>query len=124
MRKKLVLSTLAKTWILDIDGTLLKHNGFLTGGDVVLPGVKEFYANIAPDDMVILLTARNHEDKEYIEKFLRENGLRFDQIIYDAPVGERILVNDKKPSGLKTAYAINTKRDSKLEIKTIIDKNL
>lgn len=32
-------------------------------------------------------------------------------VIYNAPYGERILINDSKPSGLKTALAYSTKRD-------------
>ena len=36
----LVLSTLPKTWILDLDGTIVKHNGYkMDGVDTLLPGV-------------------------------------------------------------------------------------
>ena len=37
--------------------------------------------------------------------------MRYDHIIFDLNVGERIVVNDKKPDGLKTALAINLKRN-------------
>jgi len=40
------------------------------------------------------------------------------------PFGERILVNDKKPSGLKTAYAINKERDGELVVNFIVDEIL
>ena len=40
------------------------------------------------------------------------------------PMGERILVNDKKPSGLNMAFAINKKRDEKLEINYFINGDL
>ena len=33
------------------------------------------------------------------------------KIIYDLPHGERILINDKKPSGLNTAIAISNERN-------------
>lgn len=37
-------SPLAKTWILDIDGTIVKHNGYkIDGYDTLLEGVKEFF---------------------------------------------------------------------------------
>ena len=40
-----------------------------------------------------------------------ENQIRYNKIIYDMPNGERILMNDIKPSGLKTAYSYNLDRD-------------
>lgn len=34
------VSTMGKTWILDIDGTLVKHNGYqLDGCDTLLEGI-------------------------------------------------------------------------------------
>lgn len=110
--EKIILSSLPHTWIFDIDGTLLKHNGYMTeDGDSLLDGVAEFFASIPAEDMIILLTARPSEYREITEKFLIEKNIRYDHIIFDVPVGERILVNDTKPSGLKTAYAIERTRD-------------
>lgn len=108
------LSDLNKTWIFDLDGTLVKHNGYKTGKEEVLPGVKAFLSEIPDDDFIIILTARSSKYAEQTEKFLEENDIDYDYIIYDLPVGERILFNDKKPSGLKTAYAFNLKRDNGL----------
>lgn len=118
------LSPLPKTWLLDVDGTIVKHNGYKTGGDVLLDGVKEFFARIAAEDKVIFLTARPVEEKENLENFLRENGLRHDLILFDIPVGERILVNDRKPSGLATAYAVNKDRDTALKMDFSINEKL
>ena len=121
----LKLSPLAKTWVFDVDGTLLVHHGHLrTQGDEVLPGVKEFFSNISPKDKVILLTARKEMFRDQLESFLNDNGIRFDNILYGMPVGERILVNDKKPSGLITAYAVNKERDAPLELNIVIDETL
>ena len=61
---------------------------------------------------------------EMTESFLRENGIRWNAIIYDLPYGERILVNDKKPSGLKTSIAVNTERDVFMEEIFIVDESL
>ena len=109
---KIILSSLPHTWIFDIDGTLVKHNGYMTEeGDSLLDGVAEFFASIPAEDMIILLTARPSMYREVTEKFFAENNIRYDHIIFDVPVGERILVNDTKPSGLKTAYAIERTRD-------------
>ena len=62
--------------------------------------------------------------KELTERFLSEKGIRYDHIIYNAPYGERILLNDRKPSGLRTAIALNPARDSGPEIKVRIDESL
>ena len=122
MEKEIVLSTLPHTWILDIDGTLVKHNGYLTDeGDILLDGVAEFLASIPEKDMIILLTARPSSVRDITEKFLAEKNIRYDHIIFDAPVGERIVINDNKPSGLVMAYAVERIRD-KWEKLTLIEK--
>ena len=111
------MSKLPKTWIFDVDGTIVKHNGYLLDGfDTVLPGVKSFFASLPADDVVIFLTARTEKHLDNLKSFLRINNIRFDYILTNIPVGERILINDEKPSGLKTAYCFNKKRDSALEI--------
>lgn len=122
---KLEFSTLSKTWILDIDGTLVKHNGYkIDGYDTLLDGVKEFFDNLSPDDKVVMLTARKEEYLEDLKKFLKENNLRYDYLLTDMPMGERILVNDRKPSGLDMAFAVNKDRDKELSINYAINKNL
>lgn len=122
MEKEIILSTLPHTWIFDIDGTLVKHNGYLTDeGDTLLEGVAEFLASIPKKDMIILLTARPSNVRDITEKFLAEKNIRYDHIIFDAPVGERIVINDNKPSGLVMAYAVERTRD-KWEKLTLIEK--
>lgn len=122
---RLTLSNLPKTWIFDIDGTLLKHNSYrLPEGDELLPGVKSFFKKIPPHDKIILLSARTSSQRESLELFLLSNGIKYDYLLLDIPSGERILVNDKKPSGLLTAYSINKDRDSPLDIDLIIDSSL
>lgn len=109
------LSNLDKTWIFDLDGTLVVHNGYKNDGDSLLPGVKKFFEkNIKKDDYVLILTARKSKYKTITEKFLLDNEIIFDKIIYDLPVGERILFNDKKESGLITSYCFNLKRNEGL----------
>ena len=95
----------------------MRYNGYKTDNhDTMLEGVKEFFENIKKDDMIILITARKAVEKEKTEKFLKDNKIRYDYIIFDAPAGERILINDLKPQGLKTAIAINTERDRFMDI--------
>ncbi len=122
--KTLTLSALPKTWLIDIDGTLVRHNGYLHGKDELLGGVREFFASLPKDDIVILLTARTAQDLPALREFLAQNGVHYNQILTDLPVGERILLNDTKPSGLKTAYAVNKARDAALTLEVVIDKNL
>ena len=37
MKQNITLSPLGHTWLLDLDGTIVKHNGYKEGGDVRLP---------------------------------------------------------------------------------------
>jgi len=93
METKLILSTLPKTWIFDLDGTLLKHNGYkLDGEDSMLEGAKEYLDSLPKD-------------------FLDRNAVRYDDILFEMPMGERIIVNDRKPSGIDMAVAVNCDRD-------------
>lgn len=124
-KKTVRVSTLAKTWILDLDGTVVKHNGYkIDGQDCFLDGAKEFLDAIPAQDMIIFLTSRTRAYQEMTEAFLRGAGVRYDEILYDAPFGERILINDCKPSGLPTAVAVNTKRDVFMEVSFVPDGQL
>ena len=110
--EELILSTLPKTWIFDLDGTLLKHNGYKTDGyDTLLPGAKEYIDSIPKDDFILILTSRTDEYREMTLSFLKENGIRFDEIIFNMPMGERIVINDRKLSGIDMAIAMNIERD-------------
>lgn len=111
--KNLVLSTLGHTWIFDLDGTVVKHNGYkIDGEDTFLQGAKEFLTSIPAGDMIIFLTSRTEEFRDMTEKFLAKNNIRYDAIIFNAPLGERIILNDNKPQGLVTALAIPRQRDN------------
>lgn len=112
MADELVLSTLPKTWVFDLDGTLLKHNGYkLDGEDTVLPGALEYLNTIPAEDKIIIFTSRTDEYRQITMNFLKEHGIRYDGILFNMPMGERIIVNDRKPSGLDMSVAINIDRD-------------
>lgn len=121
---ELIISKLPHTWIIDVDGTICVHNGYKIGEDIILDGVQEFFNNIPLEDMIIILTSRSIKEKERLEEFFNKYTLRFDYIIFDAPMGERIIINDDKPSGLKMAYAVNKVRNSKLDVSIVIDGEL
>lgn len=119
---RLTLSPLRKTWIFDLDGTLVVHNGYKTGEDRWLPGAREFLLSIPAEDYVLILTGREREAAAQTERFLKESGIHYDHIMYEIPLGERILLNDSKPSGLKTSYAVECIRNEGLErLRVIID---
>lgn len=112
MGETLILSTLPKTWIFDLDGTLLKHNGYkIDGIDTLLDGAKEYIDTIPAEDKIIILTSRTEEYRSITLDFLAQNGIRYDEILFNIPMGERIVVNDRKPSGIDMAVALNINRN-------------
>ena len=112
MNNKLVLSNLGHTWILDLDGTIVKHNGYKTDGhDSLLEGAKDFIRSIPEKDLIVIITSREEAFREITERYLQENEIRYDHIIFNAPHGERILLNDNKPGGLRMSYALAGERD-------------
>lgn len=122
---QLTMSTLSKTWIFDLDGTLVEHNGYKNGEDRILPGVKELLMQIPKNDYILILTAREIEAKDKTERFLRDNHIRFNKIIFEIPMGERILINDDKPSGLPMAFSVRPKRNAGLSgLRIDIDETL
>jgi hypothetical protein len=76
-------------------------------------------------DFVILITTPTEEMRESTLVLLNNYGLRYNVAIFGILTGERICINDKKPSGLLTSYAVNVLIDQGLSIlKVIEDPNL
>ena len=119
------ISPLGHTWIFDIDGTIVKHNGYKTDGyDSLLDGAIEFLSSIPESDMIIFLTSRTDEYKQLTIDFLNKNNIRYNHIIFNTPYGERIIINDKKPSGLDMSLAINTNRNEFMNVEFCVDDRL
>ena len=58
MGQTISLSTLPKTWIFDLDGTILKHNGYkIDGKDTLLQGAKEYLDTLPKEDKIIFITS-------------------------------------------------------------------
>lgn len=122
-KQDLILSPLGHTWILDIDGTIVKHNGYkIDGKDSLLEGALDFLKSIPLNDMIIFVTSRTEEYRQLTIDFLSEHKIRYNHIIFNAPYGERIIINDDKPSGLNCSVAVNLIRDNN-NIQIIIDEN-
>jgi len=125
--KKLFLSSLPKTWIIDIDGVIFKHNKYkeLQPGEdeTPLPGVVDFFRRIGKSDFVILVTSRDERYRERTERSLKKADVCYNVIIMNLPVGERVVINDRKPSRLDTAFAINLRRNDGLKsVDIVVDK--
>ena len=113
MKNIKLTKNLSHTWFIDIDGTIVKHNGYIINkSDTLLKGVKKFFEKIPKNDKIILTTSRSKKNSKKTISYLKKKKIKFDQIIFDLPYGERILINDVKPKNkLKTAISINVKRD-------------
>ena len=66
-RNHIDLSSLGHTWILDLDGTIVKHNGYKTDGyDTFLPGAEKFLQSIPEGDMVLFLTSSKSDREIFV----------------------------------------------------------
>tara|TARA_Y100001933_G_C18603133_1_gene398860 strand:+ start:67 stop:477 length:411 start_codon:yes stop_codon:yes gene_type:complete len=124
----LKISNLIHTWFIDLDGTIFKHNAYKENQfDVVVnSNVQKFFDQIPKEDFLIFTTSRSSSLSRLCEESLSQK-VKIKQkffIIYDLPHGERILLNDSKPSGLITSLAINFERDQFPEFSINTDANL
>ena len=125
MQNELRLSSLRHTWLLDLDGTIVKHNGYkVAGRDVLIDGANDFLCSIPQGVAIIFLTSREEKYRCATETFLRENHIRYDHIIFGLPYGERILFNDDKPSGLPVSISLRKIRDNSDFPHILIDDTL
>ena len=111
----LEMSCLSKTWFVDVDGVLVKHNSHLNGGDRWLDSTLEFLSKISEPDKVIITTSRKQQDIKPLLADFQSKGIKIHSLICDLPHGERIVVNDNKPSGLRTAFSISLARDDGMQ---------
>ena len=113
MNKIKLSKNLSHTWFIDLDGSIVKHNGYIVDKeDSLLDGVSVFFRNIPTKDIIIITTSRKKKFKKKTIEFLKQNKIRFNEIMFDLPYGERILINDIKPNQkLKTSISINLKRN-------------
>lgn len=101
-----------KTIFLDIDGTIFRHHGDqspLLVKPILLPGVLDkLHEWLSQDYCVVLTTARHESIRKFTEDQLQNSGIEYDQLIMGIGSGERIIINDGKPSdeGSCRAYAV------------------
>lgn len=107
------------TIFLDIDGTLLKHHGSLTGlslkEPILLEGVLEKLNKWEGEGFnIVLTTGRKESQRALTERQLESLGIFYDHLLMGIGGGPRYLINDEHPSGKVMAHAINIKRDAGL----------
>ena len=106
-----------KTICCDIDGTLVKHelpwkNVIPNKKLEILDGtIEKFSEWDAKGYYIILVTGRKESLRENTIKQLSEAGIIYDKLVMGIGGGPRVLINDNKPDGEKTAFAINIKRN-------------
>ncbi len=119
------MDTRPKTIICDIDGTLVKHqppwlNTSPSQKLELLPGTIEKLSEWdAKGYNIILMTGRKESLRLNTEKQLSEVGVFYDKLIMGVGGGPRIIINDDKPDGTKTAFSHSLTRNegiSKLNI--------
>ena len=106
-----------KTVFIDIDGTIFKHYGnlnmmVLQEPELIRGTVEKFLEWRKKEYYIDLTTARLEGMRQITQKQLTDAGLFYDQMIMGLPPGARILINDEKPDGTKTATSFCIKRDS------------
>ena len=105
------------TYILDIDGTLLRHHedGSCTQWDperaVLLDGWREWFDDREKESAVtVLITSRPETLRDETEVVLRLLGLFWHALVMGVTSGDRVLVNDKKPGGEYRTCAVELPR--------------
>jgi phosphoglycolate phosphatase-like HAD superfamily hydrolase len=106
-----------KTIFCDIDGTLVKHKGFIvkqyTEDLELLDGTVEKLAEWDRKGYnIILTTGRREGMRRVTEDQLCKLGIFYDQLIMGIGPGTRVVINDKKPNSADcTAEAICIERN-------------
>lgn len=122
---------MTKTIFCDIDGTLFKHPGSIHKISTqicpeILPNILnsiELWDKLGYK--IILTTGRRESQRKKTELELNKLGVIYDQLIMGIGNGDRILINDKKPNGIKnTCYALNVVRNKGITNYNFENKNV
>jgi hydroxymethylpyrimidine pyrophosphatase-like HAD family hydrolase len=111
------MDTRPKTIICDIDGTLVKHhNPYIvcqpTHLMTLLDGTIEKLLEWERKGYnIILLTGRKESMRLVTENQLQQIGIFYDKLIMGVGGGIRYLINDYKPDGTESSFAINVERN-------------
>jgi len=99
----------------DLDGTIIKHVQLPTetGEEIrILQGSVEKLREFREKDYFLVLTTSRPQSKVFVAlEVLKREGIEFDQVICDLPVGPRHLINDSKDTQVR-AIVHALERDS------------
>ena len=116
-----------KTIFCDIDGTLVEHSdpcqtAFPKHTLKLIDGThKKLLEWDRRGYNIVLTTGRREGSRKETEKQLSQAGIIYDKLIMGIGGGPRVLINDCKPDGTKTAHAITVNRDEGLSSVTVED---
>lgn len=108
---------MSKTIFIDIDGTLIKHQGSLEkciyGPVETIQYTEEKIQDwMLAGHRVIITTARPESTRKQTIKTLEECRIMYDMLIMGLPHGPRVVINDAKPNIGEMAVGITIKRNS------------
>lgn len=112
-----MIDTRPKTIFCDIDGTLVKHDppSLTAKPDYKMEVLEGTIEKLMEWDKkgynIILTTGRKESLRKTTEEQLSSIGIFYDQLVMGIGGGDRIVVNDDKPDGRQTAFAINLERN-------------
>lgn len=104
------------TIFLDIDGTLLQHQGNLSllmvNDPLLIKGtIDKLNEWEKIGCKIVLTTGRKESQRSLTVQQLEKLGIFYDLLIMGLGGGPRYLINDKKGDGTDTAFAINLIRN-------------
>lgn len=107
------------TIFLDIDGTLLKHQGSLSKTGIMPPVLLDnVHDKLDQWDKkgyrIILITGRKESMREITEKQLKLVGINYDQLIMGVGNGPRYMINDSSEESQETVFGITVERNKGL----------
>jgi len=114
------METRPATIICDIDGTLTwhvdPHHASLPSYqmETLVGTIEKLLEWEKKGYRIILLTGRKESLRDVTIKQLSDVGIFYDQLIMGVGGGPRYLINDCKPNGEDSAYAINIERNKGL----------
>ena len=107
-----------KTYIIDIDGTLIKHQGkgirfqlYPSDGTVLEAAARVLNTLEQQGHHIVLMTARPEAFRDLTVQQLRGAYFVYHQLIMGVTSGERIIVNDTKPDDSPSCSAVVVKRN-------------
>ncbi len=112
-----MIDTRPKTIFCDIDGTLVKHAppSLTSKPDYKMEILEGTLEKLMEWDKkgynIILTTGRKESLRQTTERQLDEVGIFYNHLIMGIGGGARYLINDNKPDGTQTAFAINPIRN-------------